>query len=351
MNRATRVLLFAALGGVAVAVVEIGPGEMFDWLLGLLGSALAFFYNIIPSYGVAIILVTAMVRLVMLPLTIKQTRSMQAMQKLQPEIKKLQSKHKGDRQKLNEEMMGLYKEHQVNPLGGCLPLLLQLPIFIALYRVFIGCGKVIEGGCAPGYVGVQHLPAGSALATAIVAGRADFLGMDLGRTPTEAWRVGIVAVIPYAVLVLLMALTTWYQQKQISSAQTGPQMAQMQMMGRIMPVMLAFFSLNLPAGVSVYWVASNLWTIGQQYALIGRHAGRGSAVASGATEARGGNVPAKPRPAAAKPAPNPPTNPSGKPRQGGDGRRPGASGGRAGANSKPAAKPKGTGARKRRNRR
>jgi YidC/Oxa1 family membrane protein insertase len=108
---------------------------IWDALLDGLGSILSFFYQVIPSYGVAIILLTILVRVVLLPLTLKQLRSMQAMQRIQPKVKELQRKYKGNRQKLNEELMKLYKEHQVNPLGGCLPLLLQLPIFFALYRV------------------------------------------------------------------------------------------------------------------------------------------------------------------------------------------------------------------------
>jgi len=104
-------------------------------LLGGLGSILAFLYDIVPSYGVAIVLLTLLVRFVLLPLTIKQTRSMQAMGQLQPKLKEIQRKHKGNKQKISEETMKLYKEHRVNPLGGCLPLLLQLPIFFALFSV------------------------------------------------------------------------------------------------------------------------------------------------------------------------------------------------------------------------
>jgi YidC/Oxa1 family membrane protein insertase len=104
-------------------------------LLNALGQALSFFYDFGRSYGVAIILLTVAVRVVLLPLTIKQVRSMQEMGKLQPELKALQKKYKGNRQKLQEETMKLYKEHQVNPLGGCLPLLLQLPVFFALFSV------------------------------------------------------------------------------------------------------------------------------------------------------------------------------------------------------------------------
>lgn len=103
----------------------------------IFAAVLAAFYSVIPSYGLAIILMTVAVRVVLLPLSIKQTKSMRGMQRIQPEVKKLQQKHKGDRQKLNEEMMKLYKEHGVNPFGGCLPLLLQLPVFIALYRVLL----------------------------------------------------------------------------------------------------------------------------------------------------------------------------------------------------------------------
>jgi YidC/Oxa1 family membrane protein insertase len=108
---------------------------IWDSLLKGLGSILSFFYEVIPSYGVAIILLTVLVRIVLIPLTIKQTRSMQEMQRIQPKVKELQRKYKGNRQKMNEEMMKLYKDHQVNPLGGCLPLLLQLPVFFALFSV------------------------------------------------------------------------------------------------------------------------------------------------------------------------------------------------------------------------
>src|SRR5437899_227663 len=109
--------------------------EAWGAILNFLGAVLNGIYKVIPSYGVAIILLTLLVRVVLIPLTVKQIRSMAAMQKLQPELKRLQQKYKGDRQKLNEEMMKLYREHGVNPLGGCFPLLMQAPVFIALYSV------------------------------------------------------------------------------------------------------------------------------------------------------------------------------------------------------------------------
>src|SRR5437899_12446306 len=244
----------------------------------------------------------------MLPLTIKQTRSMQEMQKLQPEVKRLQAKYKGgDRQKLNEEMMKLYKEHKVNPLGGCLPLVLQLPVFLALYRVFAGCGKTIgKHACAPGYVGVKYLPAGSALARAIRLGKAGFLGMNLGISPVTAQHeVGLVHALPYYVLVFAMVATTWYQQKQISAVSTGQQAQQMQMMGKIMPLLLGVFSLQLPAGVSIYWVASNLWTIGQQRFILGK-----TMAAAPQPEPSGSKAPSARGGTAAKPKPSPKPNPN-----------------------------------------
>lgn len=109
--------------------------QIFGALLQALGRALSFLYDLVPSYGLAIVLLTVVVRVILLPLTLKQTRSMQEMGKIQPQVKALQKKYKGDRQKLNEEMMKLYREHKVNPLGGCLPLLLQLPVFFALFSV------------------------------------------------------------------------------------------------------------------------------------------------------------------------------------------------------------------------
>src|SRR5918999_4492588 len=115
---------------------------MFD----AIATVLAWFYELWPSYGMAIVFLTLAVMVVLTPLTLKGTRSMMAMQRLQPELKKLQQKYKGDRQKLNEEMMKFYQEHKINPVGGCLPLLLQIPVFIVLYRVLSGLTHHGEGG-------------------------------------------------------------------------------------------------------------------------------------------------------------------------------------------------------------
>ncbi len=246
-------------------MVEIWHGQ-----LGGLGTVLSFFYDIIASYGVAIILLTIFVRLLLLPLTIKQTRSMQQMQQIQPKVKELQRKYKGDRQKMNEELMKLYKEHQVNPLGGCLPLLLQFPVFIALYQV------LTSGG------GIQHLPEGS-LKAAIVGGEERFLSMNLACSPAAAMNPdqlpsldcgagGVGAAIPYFVMMALMVGTMFYQTKQMQKSTTGPQAPQMKMMTTIMPAFLGVISYSIAAGVLVYWVTTNVWQIAQQQVMLGRTA-------------------------------------------------------------------------------
>jgi YidC/Oxa1 family membrane protein insertase len=245
---------------------------MFDSLYRLLGEVISFFYNLVPNYGVAIILLTIFVRLVLLPLTIKQTKSMQAMQKIQPHMKELQAKHKGDKQRLNEEMMKLYKEHQVNPLGGCLPLVLQFPVFIALFRVLNACGATVakHKPCPAGAIGTKYLPAGSAILTALQTGNTGFLGMKMTLSPAEVLgKSGVVSAFPYLVLLVLMGLTTWYQTKQAAGAQPTGANNQMAIVGKVMPVMLMLFSFRFPVGVSIYWVVSNLWTIGQQRLLLG----------------------------------------------------------------------------------
>ena len=121
---------------------------MFQFLAGLL----AFFYGIVPNYGVAIALLTLTVMLVLAPLTLKSTRSMMAMQVLQPEVKRIQQKYKGgDRQQMQQEMMALYKEHQVNPMAGCLPMLVQLPVLFVMYHVIRGLTQVRSAGPCPGF--------------------------------------------------------------------------------------------------------------------------------------------------------------------------------------------------------
>src|SRR5918995_1778528 len=175
---------------------------MLDPLYNALGAVLAFFYAIVPNEGVAIILLTVTVMLLLFPLTAKSARSMLAMQRLQPEIKKLQAKHKGDRQKLNEEMMKLYQEHKVNPLGGCLPLVAQLPVFFALFHVLRSTAGTV--------------PKGSQLYTDIIAAKPNglsFLGMDLSLKATDS-HGSLWSALPYFILVGLVVFTGYIQSRQ-----------------------------------------------------------------------------------------------------------------------------------------
>ena len=272
-------------------------------------AALAGFYALVKSYGLAIILLTLAVRVLLLPLSIKQTKSMREMQVIQPEVKRLQAKYKGDRQKMNEEMMKLYKEHSVNPFGGCLPLLMQFPVLIGLFYVvrsplkYMGFGlpetfngiKVTGKTLVPlsEYVaqpvsGLIEKVQGSALADALVNNTLsvhNFLGLRLDCSSSaalsnsdpllvgETCGGGILSALPYLGLVLFMGFTTYYQQKQMqasrgSAAADSPQAQQMQMFARIMPIMLMVFSFTFPTGVVLYWLTTNVWTIAQQKIIL-----------------------------------------------------------------------------------
>jgi YidC/Oxa1 family membrane protein insertase len=258
----------------------------------IFAAALAGFYALIPSLGLAIILLTVVVRLLLLPLSIKQTRSMREMQLIQPEVKKLQAKFKGDRQKMNEAVMALYKEHHVNPFGGCLPLVMQFPVLIGLFYVIRAplkyMGYTASGEPIPNVSGILATVQGSALADALRNMALEvhkFLGIRLdcsasaaisGADPSSVGEVcgsGLVSAIPYLFLVLLMGFTTYYQQRQMQ-AQRGPagadnpQAQQMQMFTKILPVMLMFFSFSFPTGVVLYWLTTNVWQIGQQRLML-----------------------------------------------------------------------------------
>jgi YidC/Oxa1 family membrane protein insertase len=282
---------------IAALVVLVAYGPFFE----LFAAGLALIYEVIPVYGLAIILLTVVVRLILLPLSIKQTRSMREMQRIQPEIKKIQAKFKGDRQKLNEEMMKLYQEHGVNPFGGCLPLLMQMPVFIALYRVISTplayMGYVDANGDAPGFEWIPANPANTkafewVTDSSLAHGLLDaplkvntFLhAIRLDCSPSQVYSGqpsqlvegvpcgnGIADFIPYAILIALMGFTTFYQQRQMQSRQPAadsPQAQQMQMMGKIMPLMLVVFSWGFPAGLTLYWLTTNTWSIGQQYLML-----------------------------------------------------------------------------------
>jgi YidC/Oxa1 family membrane protein insertase len=227
---------------------------MFDILAGLL----AFFYDhVVSDYAAAITLLTFTVMLVLAPLTWKGTRSMLAMQRLQPEMKRLQEKHKNDRQALNEAMMAFYKEHQVNPLSSCLPQLLQFPVLIVMFRVINGLTH-LKGGYP------QYISKTTDLAQALhrSAGKMVSLGMDLSVSAAKATGTD---KLPLYILIGLVVATSFWQSRQMTArnpaAAANPQA---QMMQRVFPLISGLISFNLPAGVVLYFLVSNLFRIGQQ---------------------------------------------------------------------------------------
>jgi YidC/Oxa1 family membrane protein insertase len=232
---------------------------MFD----LLARTLAFFYDVWPSYGMAIVLFTIAIYLVLTPLTIKSTRSMIAMQRVQPELKKLQDKHKGDKEALQREMMAFYQANNINPFSSCLPLLLQMPIFFILFRVLNQLTKVGEDGTFnPSYISKD-----SALYRALDPAREMVSwGMDLSHSASKQLSdEGLLVALPFLVLVGLVVLTSWFQQRQVAgrnpNAQANPQQ---QMITKIMPFIFIPISFSMPAGVVIYFVTSNCVRIAQQ---------------------------------------------------------------------------------------
>ncbi|MGB1680808.1 MAG: YidC/Oxa1 family membrane protein insertase [Acidimicrobiales bacterium] len=257
---------------------------MFD----LIARVLAFFYSLIPSYGVSIVMLTLAVMIVVTPLTLKSTRSMLQMQRLQPELKAIQTRYKDDRQKMNEELMAFYQENGINPLGGCLPLLVQLPVFLVLFRVVQGITRhATDFGLASGWmsgrgslqssttVGLsdddlvfdpENLPAESDMFVDLTqTNEMNFLGMDLSKTALDVAGANLVDALPYFVLILVVLVSSLFQQKQIRGRNTGAQInPQQEMIMRILPWMLPVFSFTMPAALVVYFVISNLYRIGQQ---------------------------------------------------------------------------------------
>ncbi|OAT71829.1 YidC family membrane integrase SpoIIIJ [Parageobacillus thermoglucosidasius] len=185
------------------------------------------------SYGLSIIVVTIFIRLLILPLMIQQTKNAKAMQALQPEIQKLREKYSSKdmqtQQKLQQEMMLLFQKHGVNPMAGCFPILIQMPILIGFYHAIMRTREIAE-----------H----------------NFLWFDLGEKD------------PYYILPVVAGITTFIQQK-IITADAGQQNPQMAMMLWMMPIMIVIFAINFPAALSLYWVVGNIFSIAQTYFIKG----------------------------------------------------------------------------------
>ena len=241
----------------------------FAWVI-------AGYYSLIPNYAVAIALLTLTVMIVVFPITLKGTRGMMKMQLLAPQMKVLQQRYKARpgasveerqeaRQKLNEEMMALYKENNANPAGGCVPMFLQIPVFLVLYGTIRGLTHSKAGLVQPLYI--SHA---SRLFRDITHahGQLRAFGINLAdsvRTVGLSWP----SKIPFIALILIAIGLQYYQMKQMSgrnpaAAQANPQMQQMQ---KIFPIFFALIYISIPAGVNIYFIVSSLFRIGQQAAM------------------------------------------------------------------------------------
>jgi YidC/Oxa1 family membrane protein insertase len=232
--------------------------ELFNNFRDFLYEVLKFFQNLTEpvlgsqSYWFSIVLLTISVRILLIPLTVKQVRSTRVMSELAPEIKKLQAKYKNDRQKLNEEMMALYKERGFNPMAGCWPLLAQMPFFFALYQVIIA-----------GRLGFDR--------ELNILREQTFFGVPLEQHWLKldgADKIFSAAGLTILLLTTTMSLTTYISQRQLMSKQAAQVNPQQQMLMRIMPLMFFVFAVNVPLALIIYWVTTNFWSVGQQYMLL-----------------------------------------------------------------------------------
>src|SRR5437763_1456639 len=252
-------------------------------LIDAVDAIMTFFHdNVSLSWGLSIIALTVVVRAALIPLTLKQFKSMQRLQQLQPQIKEIQAKYKDDKQRQNQEMMKFYQENKVNPLGSCLPLVFQLPVFLALfYMLRTDLKRDICGHYFPQFVATHPVKTHGKTITdftcqQIHAGSAQF-GFIPDLTGKATGAVLVVLIILYVgsqvASTLLMSAAADKNQRRLFLA---------------LPLFFVVFIINFPAGLIVYWITTNCWTIGQQY-IVRRTAGPlKPAVAAGGGELPGG---------------------------------------------------------------
>ena len=202
-------------------------------LVDVANAVLKFFHNNVGvGWGLSIILLTVVTRLVILPLSLRQIRSMRALQALQPQIKAIQQRYKDDKQRLQRELMGFYQENKINPFASCVPLILQLPVFIALYQLLRSSTFNNEIASTPGFLGIPDLSAKATGAT-----------------------LGILLVLYFVTMVgstSIMAASAEGSQRLLMFA---------------LPVIFTPIIINFPAGLVVYWITTNIWTMGQQWVV------------------------------------------------------------------------------------
>jgi len=222
----------------------------FYWITKPIFLALGFFYKLIGNFGLAILLLTVLIKLVFFPLANKSYRAMSKMKKLQPEMQKLREKYGDDKQKLNQEMMALYKRVGANPMAGCLPIVIQIPVFFSLYKVLY---VTIEMRHAPFYGWIHDLSAPDPTSFVNLFGLLPYTPPDVSFLHIGAWP-------------LIMGVTMFLQQK-LNPQPPDPIQAKMFM---VLPIVFTFMLAQFPAGLVIYWSWNNLLSIAQQWAIMRR---------------------------------------------------------------------------------
>jgi YidC/Oxa1 family membrane protein insertase len=267
--------------------------KLFDGLATLVAFLLEQIHNglssVLPdgsgwAWGGSIVLLTITVRIILFPLFVKQIKSQRRMQEIAPKVKALQAKHKGDRETLNTELMKLYKDHGTNPISGCLPLILQLPIFFALFRVMNEL-RPHKDGSFHGKYGLSdelvrqaaHAKVfGAPISAAFKSGPELLKQLDGSATTVK---------VVSALMIVIMGGTTFLTQRQMMArtggGQLDPQQAQVQkIMLYVLPFSFAVFGFSFPIGVLLYWLTTNVWSMGQQHYVIARMPPVGSPAAA-----------------------------------------------------------------------
>ncbi len=221
------------------------------------------------KWSLSIIGLVIVIRIILIPLFVKQIKSQRALTALQPHMKEIQKKHKDDRQKQSEEMMKLYKEHKTNPLASCFPILAQAPIFFALFTVLNGIARNTSHGFLRGDL-------------LLSAQSAKFFGANLSSTFLSADTNGHTKIVTVA-LIVFMSATTFTTQRQLMvkgmpkmDSSNNMMLQQQKIMLYVFPIIFAVSGVNFPVGVLIYWSTTNLWTFGQQFYVIKRNPTPGS---------------------------------------------------------------------------
>jgi YidC/Oxa1 family membrane protein insertase len=213
-----------------------------------MGQLLKWIVQFVGDYGYAIIVFTIITKLLLLPINIKQTHSTKRMNEIQPKMKALQEKYKNDKERLNKELMELYKEEKYNPASGCLPALIQLPIVIALFNVLREPVKFVFG-TEEAYAAVQK----------------GFWWMSNISLPEHQSTLFMIGAFGLPLLAIISGVTTYIQMKMVSPNSKDPTQKSMTTM---MPIMFAYITYTVPAGLALYWIVGNLFTIAQQYIML-----------------------------------------------------------------------------------